>query len=95
MIGDTIFPRSDVQVASYTEQDGWARARQQAQALRAKGFPAAVYSSHTEVPSHTLSFFVAAASGQFAAVHQAQAQVERLHRAGFTDAKVISVRLPK
>jgi hypothetical protein len=83
------------QAASYTGQDAWTRARQQAQALRAKGFPAAVYSSHTEFPSHTLFLFVAVASGQFPTVQQAKAQVERLRLAGFRDAKVFSVGLPK
>jgi hypothetical protein len=83
------------QAASYTGPDAWAHARQQAQALRAKGFPAAVYSSHAEFPAHTLYFFVAVSSGQFPTVQQAQAQVERLHRAGFTDAKVFEVFLPK
>jgi hypothetical protein len=83
------------QAASYTGPDAWARARQQARALRAKGFPAAVYSSHTEFPSHTYYFFVAVSSGQFPTVQQAQAQVERLHRAGFTEAKVFEVYLPK
>ena len=83
------------QAASYTGPDAWARARQQAQALRAKGFPAAIYSSHTEFPSHTYYLFVAVSSGQFPTVQQAQAQVERLHRAGFTDAKVFEVFLPK
>jgi hypothetical protein len=83
------------QAACYTGQDAWARARQQAQALRAKGFPAVVYSSHTEFPSHTLFFFVAVASGQFPTVQQAKAQVERLRLAGFRDAKVFSVGLPK
>jgi hypothetical protein len=83
------------QAASYTGQDAWTRARQQAQALRAKGFPAAVYSSHTEFPSHTLFLFVAVASGQFPTVQQAKAQVERLRLSGFRDAKVFSVGLPK
>jgi hypothetical protein len=65
--------------------------------VRAKGFPAAVYSSHSEFPSHTLYFFVAVSSGQFPTLQQAQAQaqVERLHRAGFTAAKVFEVFLPK
>jgi hypothetical protein len=83
------------QAASYTGQDAWTRARQQAQALRAKGFPAAVYSSHTEFPSHTLYLFIAVAAGQFPTVQQAKAQVERLRRSGFRDAKVFSVGLPK
>jgi hypothetical protein len=83
------------QAASYTGPDAWARARQQARALRAKGFPAAVYSSHTEFPSHTYYFFVAVSTGQFPTVQRAKAQVERLHRAGFTDAKVFEVFLPK
>jgi cell division septation protein DedD len=85
------------QVASYDfhGSDTFARARQLAQALRAKGFPAAVYLSHSEFPSHTYPPFVAVSSGQFPAVQQAQAQVERLHRAGFTDAKVFEVYLPK
>jgi cell division septation protein DedD len=83
------------QAASYTGQDAWTRARQQAQALRAKGFPAAVYSSHTEFPSHTLFLFIAVASGQFPTVQQAKAQVERLRLSGFRDAKVFSVGLPK
>jgi cell division septation protein DedD len=83
------------QAASYIGQDAWTRARQQAQALRAKGFPAAVYSSHTEFPSHTLFLFVAVASGQFPTVQQAKAQVERLRLSGFRDAKVFSIRLPK
>jgi hypothetical protein len=82
------------QAASYTGQDAWTRARQQAQALRAKGFPA-VYSSHTEFPSHTLFLFIAVASGQFPTVQQAKAQVERLRLSGFRDAKVFSVGLPK
>lgn len=63
--------------------------------LRAKGFPAAVYSSHTAFPSHTLYFFVAVSSGQFPTARQAEAQVARLHRAGFTDAKVFAISLPK
>jgi hypothetical protein len=83
------------QASSYTGPDAWARARQQAQAVRAKGFPAAVYSSRSEFPSHTLYFFVAVSSGQFPTLQQAQAQVERLHRAGFTAAKVFEVFLPK
>jgi hypothetical protein len=83
------------QAASYTGQAAWTRARQQAQALRAKGFPAAVYSSHTEFPSHTLFLFIAVASGQFPTVQQAKAQVERLRLSGFRDAKVFSVGLPK
>jgi hypothetical protein len=83
------------QAASYTGPDALARARQQAQALRTKGFPAVVYSSHTEFPSHTYYFFAAVSSGQFPTVQQAQAEVERLHRAGFTDAKVFEVFLPK
>jgi hypothetical protein len=85
------------QAASYTSvgPDALARARQLAQALRAKGFPAVVYSSHAEFPSHTYPPFVAVSSGQFPTVQQAQAQVERLHRAGFTDAKVFEVFLPK
>jgi hypothetical protein len=39
--------------------------------------------------------FVAVASGQFPTVQQAKAQVERLRLAGFRDAKVFSVGLPK
>jgi hypothetical protein len=53
------------QAASYTGPNALAHARQQAQALRAKGFPATVYSSHTEFPSHTYYLFVAVSSGQF------------------------------
>jgi hypothetical protein len=83
------------QAASYLGQDAWTRARRQAKALRAKGFPAAVYSSHTEFPSHTLYLFVAVASGQFPTRQQAQAQVARLRLSGFRDARVFSVRLPK
>jgi hypothetical protein len=82
-------------VASYTGPDALARAQQQAQALRARGFSATVYSSHTEFPSHTLYYFIAVSSGQFSTAQQAQAHVERLHRAGFTDAKVFDVSLPK
>jgi hypothetical protein len=83
------------QVAAYIGPDGWARAERQAQVVRAKGFPAAVYSSHTEFPSHTLYAFVAVASGQFPTMHQAQAQVERLRDAGFTAAKVLVIALPR
>jgi hypothetical protein len=71
------------------------RAQREAQVMRAKGFPATVYSSHTEFPSHTYYYFIAVSSGQFPTAQQAQVQVERLHRAGFTDAKVFEVFLPK
>ena len=45
------------QVAAFTGPDAWKQARQartlQAK-LRAKGFPATLYQSHTEFPTHTL-----------------------------------------
>jgi hypothetical protein len=83
------------QVATYIGPDGWARAERQAQVVRAKGFRATVYSSHTEFPSHTLYAFVAVASGQFPTMRQAEAQVERLRDAGFTTAKVLVIALPR
>jgi hypothetical protein len=83
------------QAADFTGPDAWQEAQRQAQQLRAKRFPATVYSSHTEFPSHTLYFFVAVASGEFLTREQAQAQVERLRRAGFADAEVFEISLPK
>jgi hypothetical protein len=83
------------QVATYIGPAAWARAERQAQVVRAKGFPAAVYSSHTEFPSHMLYAFVGVASGQFPTMRQAQAQVERLRAAGFTAAKVLDIALPR
>ncbi len=83
------------EAASYTGPDALERAQREAQVMRAKGFPATVYSSHTEFPSHTYYYFIAVSSGQFPTAQQAQVQVERLHRAGFTDAKVFEVFLPK
>jgi hypothetical protein len=83
------------QAASFTGPDAWQQAQRQAQQLRAKGFPAAIYSSHTEFPSHTLYFFVAVSSGEYPTRGQAQAQVERLRRIGFADAEVFEISLPK
>jgi hypothetical protein len=83
------------QAASFTRSDAWQQAQRQARRLRAKGFPAAVINSHSEFPSHTLYFFVAVASGEYPTRAQAQAQVERLHRAGFAEAEVFEISLPK
>jgi hypothetical protein len=83
------------QAASFSGPDAWQHAQRQAQQLRAKGLPATVYESHTEFPSHTLYFFVAVASGEYSTRDQAQAQVARLRRAGFADAKVVEISLPK
>ena len=87
------------QAASFSGPDAWQHAQRQAQQLaqqlRAKGLPATVYESHTEFPSHTLYFFVAVASGEYSTRDQAQAQVARLRRAGFADAKVVEMSLPK
>jgi hypothetical protein len=83
------------QAASFSGPDAWQHAQRQAQHLRAKGLPATVYESHTEFPSHTLYFFVAVASGEYSTREQAQAHVARLRRAGFADAKVVEISLPK
>jgi hypothetical protein len=83
------------QAASFTGPDPWAQAQRQAQQLRAKGFPATISTSHELFPSRTLYLFVAVASGEFPTRDQAQAQVDRLHRAGFADAKVLEIPLPR
>jgi hypothetical protein len=83
------------QAASFSGPDAWQHAQRQAQQLRARGLPATVYESHTEFPSHTLYFFVAVASGEYSTRDQAQAQVARLRRAEFADAKVVEISLPK
>lgn len=85
----------DAQAASFTGPDAWQQAQRQAQQLRAKGFSAAVYESHTEFPSHTLYAFVAVSSGEYPTRGQAQAQVARLRRIGFADAEVFEISLPK